>query len=87
LRLLTEKLTPSEHAFKADDGLPLDVFDLDIAAQNFTAEEHLLFKKGKRIPWLFKYQITKQYIKSRRGTTTTFGYKILANQKEWLGEK
>jgi hypothetical protein len=87
LRLLKEKLTPSEHTFKAEDGFPVDVFDLDIAAQNFTAEEHLLFKKGTRIPWVFKYQITKQYIKSKRGNTTTFGYAILANQEKWLGEK
>jgi len=87
LRLLKEKLTPIEHALKAEDGLPVDVFDLDIAAQNFTAEEHLMFKRGTRIPWVFRYQITQQYIKSKRGDTTTFGYNILANQKEWLGEK
>jgi len=87
LRLLKEKLTPSEHAFKAEDGLPVDLFDLDIAAQNFTAEEHLIFKKGDRIPWVFKYQVTQQYIKSRHGKTIKFGYNVLANQKEWLGEK
>jgi len=40
LRLLEEKLTPVEHELKAEDGMPVDVFDLDIAAQNFTAEEH-----------------------------------------------
>jgi hypothetical protein len=87
LRLLEEKLTPIEHEPKAEDGMPVDVFDLDIAAQNFTAEEHLIFKRGTRIPWVFKYQVTQQYVKSRHGDTTTFGYKVLANQKEWLGEK
>ena len=85
LRLLREKLTPIDHGLKAEDGVPADVFDLDIAAQNFTAEEHLIFKRGTRIPWVFRYQVTQQYVKSRRGDTTTFGYKVLANQKEWLG--
>jgi hypothetical protein len=87
LRLMKEKLTPVEHALEWEDGRPADVFDLDIAAQNFTAEEHLIFKKGTRIPWVFRYQVTRQYIKSKHGDTTTFGYDILADQKEWLGEK
>jgi len=87
LRLLKEKLTPVEHGLKAEDGLPVDIWDLDIAAQNFTAEEHLIFKRGTRIPWVFRYQVTQQYVKSKHGDTTTFGYNILANQKEWLGEK
>ena len=87
LRLLKETLTPVEGRMKAEDGRPADKFQLDIAAQNFTAEESLFFKKGTRIPWVFKYMVTQQYVKSKHGGTTTFGYHILANQKDWLGEK
>jgi hypothetical protein len=87
LRLMKAKLTPVESGLKDKDGIPVDVFDLDIAAQNFTAEEHLIFRRGTQIPWVFKYQVTQQYIKSRHAGTTTFGYNILADQKTWLGEK
>lgn len=86
LRLLKETLTPKENGFQ-EDGVPADQFQLDIAAQNFTATENLFFKKGTRIPWVFRYQVTQQYVKSRHSGTTTFGYHMLANQREWLGEK
>jgi hypothetical protein len=87
LRLLKETLTPVVGSMRTEDGLLADAFDLDIAAQNFTAQEHLIFKKGNRIPWVFKYTVTQQYVKSKQGKTINFGYHILANLKEWFGEK
>ena len=87
LRLLKEKLTPVGGGLKAEDGLPVDRFELDIAAQNFTAQESLVFKKGTRLPWVFRYEITQRYIRAKRGQTITFGYKILDSKKTWLGEK
>jgi hypothetical protein len=87
LRLLKETLTPVEGSGKAEDGSPADAFDLSIAAQNFTAQEHLVFKKAIRIPWAFKYTVTRQYIKSKHGGTITFGYRTLASQNDWVGAK
>jgi cell division protein FtsL len=83
LRLLKVAITPVEGEMKDGDDR-VDVYDLDISAQNFTANEHLLFKRGKHVPWDFMYQVTRQFVTSQTKTKTTFGYKTLATTK-WMG--
>jgi hypothetical protein len=61
-------------------------YQLDISAQNFTVTEYLTFKKGKQLPWVFKYIVTRQFVKSRVKDTTNFGYKTMAETKKWMGE-
>jgi hypothetical protein len=61
-------------------------YQLDISAQNFTATEHLTFKKEVRIPWVFEYVVIRQFVKSRGKNTINFGYKTLAETKRWMGE-
>jgi hypothetical protein len=84
LRLLKAAITPVEGEMK-DDNDKVDFYDLDIAAQNFTVTEHLMFKRGKHVPWDFMYQATRQFVTSHTKTKTTFGYKIVATTK-WMGD-
>ena len=86
MKLLKETITPTDSGAR-DGGLKMDSFQLYISAQNFTVVEHLLFREGKQIPWTFRYIVTRQFIKSQHGKITNLGYEIMANQKEWLGEK
>ena len=84
LRLLKETITPVEGGLKESDAR-VDQYQLHISAQNFTVVEYLWFKKGKRLPWVFKYQVTRQFVTSQTKNKTTFGYKTLAKTK-WTGE-
>jgi hypothetical protein len=86
MKLLKESITPSADRGFNDNGLKVDRFQIHIAAQNFTVVEYLDFRQGKKIPWTFRYQVTRQFVKSRHGKTTNFGYEIMANVKDWLGE-
>jgi hypothetical protein len=83
IKVLARTITPTISDASKDQ---VAVYDLDIAAQNFTAEEHLLFKHGKRIPWVFQYTVMRQFIKSQSKDKTTFNYKILAKTSRWYGE-
>jgi hypothetical protein len=88
MKVLQATITPStEHDALAEGTDKIDQFQLDISAQNFTVTEHLIFKRGQKLPWVFKYTVTRQFVKSQHGNTTNFGYEIMADQKEWLGEK
>jgi len=84
LRLLKETITPVESGLKEGDA-KVSQYQLHITAQNFTAVEYLWFKRGKRIPWDFKYQVTRQFVKSQTKKETKFGYEVLA-KTEWTGE-
>jgi hypothetical protein len=83
MKVLSQAITPTIKDASKDR---IAVYDLDIAAQNFTAEEHLLFRHGKRIPWVFQYTVDRQFIKSQSQGKTTFGYKTLAKTSRWYGE-
>jgi hypothetical protein len=85
LRLLTETLTPIEGQLTDGQGTKMVQYDLYISAQNFTAEEHLVFKRGKRLPWVFRYNVVRQFVKSQTKNKTTFGYKLLS-KTDWTGE-
>ena len=84
LRLLKESLTPIESELR-DGNVKVVQYQISISAQNFTAEEHLLFKRGMKLPWVFRYNVTRQFVTSQTKDKTTFGYKVLANT-EWTGE-
>lgn len=83
IKVLARTITPTISDASKDQ---IAVYDLDIAAQNFTAEEHLLFKRGKRIPWVFQYTVDRQFIKSQSQSKTSFGYRTLAKTSRWYGE-
>ncbi len=86
MKLLKESITPSPDSGFSDNGLKVDRFQIHIAAQNFTVVEYLDFRQGKKIPWTFRYVVTRQFVKSRRSKTTNFGYETMANAKNWMGE-
>jgi hypothetical protein len=90
LKVLAKTLTPSvEENGAGIVGEGKDKacqYQLDISAQNFTATETLVFKKGKKLPWVFRYVVTRQFVKSQVKGTTNFGYKTLAETKKWMGE-
>jgi hypothetical protein len=83
IKVLAQTITPTINDASKDR---IAVYDLDIAAQNFTAQEHLLFKTGVRIPWVYQYTVLRQFIKSQNKGTTTFGYETLAKTTRWYGE-
>jgi|ERR1700674_1397348 len=60
----------------------VDVFRLEISAQNFTVTQYLWFKRGVHIPWTYKTLVQRQYVKSKVGKSTYFGYEILF-QSDW----
>jgi hypothetical protein len=57
-KVLPETITPTAGVSVGD----VEEYQLDISAQNFTVTEYLYFKKGKHVPWDFKYTVTRQYI-------------------------
>jgi hypothetical protein len=78
IKVLPETITPDLGVGLGE----LKHYQVDVSAQNFTVTEDLFFKKGKHIPWDFKYIVTKQYIKSQTKKETKFGYTILA-KTDW----
>jgi hypothetical protein len=80
VRLLQETIDPSEGMASGliEDGHKVAFYQLYIAAQNFTVEEELRFRKGKQLPWAFKYRVTRRFVTSQTKKKTTFGYKTLA---------
>jgi hypothetical protein len=57
-------------------------FRIEISAQNFTVTQHLWFKPGTHVPLVYKTLVERQYVKSKVGKTTYFGYKTLF-QSDW----
>jgi hypothetical protein len=77
MKIIAETISPTTEGLEKEDE-----FQLDIAAQNFTVTEHLLFKKGTKIPWDFRYIVLRQYVKSQTEKETKFGYEKMA-ETDW----
>jgi hypothetical protein len=70
MRLLKETIVPRDGHRNS--------YQLHISAQNFTVVEYLTFRRGKKLPWDFSYQVTRQFVKSRTKKETKFGYEVMA---------
>jgi hypothetical protein len=81
IKVLGEAITPTVAPTATDK---IAAYQLDISAQNFTVTEYIWFRRGQRVPWDFKYTVTRQLIKSQTKTKTTFGYVTLA-RTNWTG--
>jgi hypothetical protein len=86
MKLLKESITPDINSEFNENGLNIDRFQIHIAAQNFTVVEYLDFRQGKKLPWTFRYLVTRQFIKSGHGKTINFGYETMSKTKDWMGE-
>lgn len=83
MKVLSHAISPTVQGLKEGNS-EVAQYQLDISAQNFTVTEYLLFKKGVRVPWDFKYTVTRQFIKSQSRKETKFGYETLATT-DWTG--
>ncbi len=63
----------------------IDVYQIDISAQNFSVKQYLWFRRGKRLPWAYKTQVIRTFVRARVKNTTYFGHTVLAN-RDWSND-
>ena len=82
IKVLRETITPTIAPMATDK---IAGYQLDVSAQNFTVTEYLWFRRGQKVPWNFKYTVTRQFVKSQSQKETKFGYETMATT-DWMGD-